>query len=64
MHTNHKLVSEGKGIDALRKEIKDRCNFHEHANEEGKQLCKSRLLQDEPYIDALISVCLEAGKSD
>ena len=64
VNTNHKLASEGKGMDGLRKEIQDSCNFHEHATEDEKQLCKSRLLQDEPYIDALISACLEASKDD
>ena len=64
VNTNHKLASEGKGMDALRKEIQDRCNFHEHATEDEKQLCKSRLLQDEPYIDALILACLEVSKGD
>ncbi|KAI4639070.1 hypothetical protein J4E93_009560 [Alternaria ventricosa] len=64
VHINHKLASKGKGMDALRKEIQDRCNFHEHATEDEKQLCKSRLLQDEPFIDALISACLEASKDE
>lgn len=64
VHANHKLASKGKGMDELRKEIQDLCNFHEHATEDEKQLCKSRLLQDEPYIDALISACLEASKNE
>ncbi|KAI4699376.1 hypothetical protein J4E81_004400 [Alternaria sp. BMP 2799] len=61
---NHKLASKGKGMDALCNEIQDRCNFHEHATEDEKELCKSRMLQDAPYIDALILACLEISKGD
>jgi hypothetical protein len=63
VHINHKLAREGVGMDALREEIKDSCSFHEHANEEEKQLCRSRSLRDKPYIDALISACYETVKA-